>query len=196
MKIKPDDIRKKGFRLRLRGFDIREVDTFLEELSEEYHLLVRKIDTLARLVKSKNREVRQYKERERLIKSTLLEAKKAAAAIKANAQQEAQLIVSDAQSKADAVIQQAESRLQKINGDILELKKRRDRLTLKLSSFLQNQLRTIDLDKELQAQEPKLTEKIVYLKTLPQDRYSPPDEPEEINEDDEAEGDYGHQVSS
>ncbi|MBF0497501.1 MAG: hypothetical protein HQK58_13150, partial [Deltaproteobacteria bacterium] len=88
-----------------------------------------------------------------------------------------------------------ESRLQKINGDILELKKRRDRLTLKLSSFLNNQLRTLDLDKELQALEPKLTEKITYLKTTPQDRDSAPDEPEEINEDDDSEGDYGHLVS-
>ncbi|MCF6289798.1 MAG: DivIVA domain-containing protein [Desulfobacterales bacterium] len=46
MAITPEDIQHQEFQVRLRGFDMDEVDTFLEQVAEELYALLRENDQL------------------------------------------------------------------------------------------------------------------------------------------------------
>ena len=46
MKITPLDIQQQQFKTRLRGFDIREVDTFLDQMAEVFESLLAEKESL------------------------------------------------------------------------------------------------------------------------------------------------------
>jgi len=41
MKITPSEIQQQQFRIRFRGFDVREVDSFLEQIVDEFETMTR-----------------------------------------------------------------------------------------------------------------------------------------------------------
>ena len=52
MAITPEDIQHQEFQVRLRGFDMDEVDTFLEQVAEELYHLRRENDQLRELIRA------------------------------------------------------------------------------------------------------------------------------------------------
>ncbi len=48
MKMTPMEIQQKQFRIRFRGFDVQEVDDFLEHLADEIKTLFRKTQSSRR----------------------------------------------------------------------------------------------------------------------------------------------------
>ena len=72
MKISPLDVRQKQFHLQWRGFNINEVDAFLEEVMAEMEGLVRETHTLREKMEKRDRELAVLREEETTLKQTLL----------------------------------------------------------------------------------------------------------------------------
>jgi cell division initiation protein len=160
MKITPVDVQQKQFRMRFRGFDVHEVDNFLEEIAEALEEFCRENKLQKEEIQRLRREVQQYEEREKSFKRAMMNAQKVLDEMKGNAAKEAELVVSEAEVKAEKILNAAHNRLAQIHEDISELKRQRVQFEVQFRSLLDSYAKVLDVDKEdieaLEAAEDKL----------------------------------------
>jgi cell division initiation protein len=148
MKLTSTDIQHKRFRTRWPGLDPKEVEHFCQELSEEIKTLKVENSDLRKDLLEQEKELREYKEREKTIRAVLLTAHKTAEQTKANAEKEATLIVAEAELQAEKILQAAHQRLARIHDDIAELKRHRIQLETKLRATVETYQHLLDADKD------------------------------------------------
>lgn len=136
------------FRKRLWGYDPHEVDLALQHAVDQIQALKVEAASLRQDFHELERELREYKEREKTIRNVLLSAHKTAEQMKANAEKEAKLIISDGEMKAEKVLQDAHQRLAQLHEDIAELKRQRIQLETKLRSTIEAYQQMLDMQKE------------------------------------------------
>ncbi len=136
MKITPIDIRQQQFRRSLRGLDGREVDSFLNLVSDELETLMRDNNELKEELARSQRRIDEYKERERTLKETMITAQRITDDIKESARKEAEVIISRAEIQAEKIIHAANDRLVKIIEDINEMKRQREQLRTTLGGVI------------------------------------------------------------
>jgi cell division initiation protein len=164
MQLTPLDIQQKQFRLRLlRGYDPKEVESFLSAIADLVSGLLREKDELARELADKHRQLSEHRDREKTLKNTLISAQKAAEQMKANAEKEAKLVISEAEVKAERILNNAHNRLAQIHEDIAELKRQRTQLEMKLRATIETYLKMLDMQKEEEAGLADLESKVKYF---------------------------------
>ena len=73
MRITPMDIREQQFTVKMfRGFDVQEVDTFLEDLAEDYETLLKENQLLKEQLQAMEERARGLEDRERVLQETLV----------------------------------------------------------------------------------------------------------------------------
>ncbi len=164
MKITPLDIQQQRFRVRFRGFDIHEVDVFLERVAEELEMLIRENATLQEGIEGLKREIRQFQGREKTFERAMVNAQKTLDDMKLNAEKEAELIVSEAQVKAEKILNSADGRLYELHSDIGELKRQRAQLEIELRGVLEAHAKLLKMTKEAMETEQRFEEKLKFLK--------------------------------
>jgi cell division initiation protein len=149
MKITPIDIRQQQFSKRLRGLDPREVDSFLNLVSDELEAAVRDNNALKEELARTGRIVEEYRERERALKETMITAQRITDDIKESARKEAEVILSRAELQAEKIIHAANDRLVKIIEDINEVKRQREQLHVILTGVIESHRRLLhEVDEE------------------------------------------------
>ncbi len=153
MKISPMDIQQKQFHLRLKGFDIREVDAFLAEVAEEVEAIIRDQMALKEELHHKELDLQRLREAETTLKNTLLTTQQVIEEMKNNAKKEAELIIREAEDRAEAAMEEAHRRLAQISEEIVSLKRERRIFMEKLRGLIEMHLRLLELDEQEEAQE-------------------------------------------
>jgi cell division initiation protein len=148
IKITPDDIQEKRFPVRFRGFDIREVDLFLEKLSEAFEALTIENGNLKDKIDRLNLEGDGYKKREEIFKRAILNSQKVLDQMKQNAQKSAELIVAEAEVNAEKILNRVHNRLAQLHEDIAELKRQRMQIEVQIRSILESHTKLLDIEKE------------------------------------------------
>ncbi|MGH2628679.1 MAG: DivIVA domain-containing protein, partial [Anaerolineales bacterium] len=74
MKISPMDIQRQTFNQKLRGFDREEVRAYLTLVAEELAAMLRERDGLVHEVQALRSLIDEHRERETILKNTLLTA--------------------------------------------------------------------------------------------------------------------------
>jgi cell division initiation protein len=120
MKITPLDIQQQQFKTRFRGFDIREVDAFLEQMADAFEMLQKGNLDLSEEVRRLSLEIQGYKKREETFKRALLNSQKVLDQMKDNARKSAELIIAEAEVKAEKILNKAHNRLAQLHEDIAE----------------------------------------------------------------------------
>jgi len=93
MRITPIDIRQQQFTLKLfRGFDVQEVDTFLEDVANDYEQLLKENALLKEQLMDLEERARGTAEREKVLQETLVTTQRMVEEWKENARREAQLL--------------------------------------------------------------------------------------------------------
>ena len=162
MKSNSIEIERKRFRTRWLGLDPKEVGLFCQQLGEENHELKVENSALRKDLQAQEKELHEYKEREKTIRAVLLNAHKTAEQTKANAEKEAKLIVAEAELKAEKILQGAHQRLSQIHDDIAELKRHRILLESKLRSTIETYQQLLNMGKEEEGEsEPKSKVKLL-----------------------------------
>jgi cell division initiation protein len=129
MRLTPLDIRQQQFTVRmLRGLDAHEVDTFLDEVAEDYETLLRENALLKEQVAALEERTRGVGDREKALQETLLTTQKLADEIRENARREAQLIVREAELRGDKLMEEARAEEARIRTDLHTLKRARRQL--------------------------------------------------------------------
>jgi cell division initiation protein len=164
MKITPLDIQQQQFRIRFRGFDVREVDSFLEKLVDEFETLIRESANRQSKIQRLRREIEEYRDREKGFKNAMVNAQKALEDMKINAKKEAELIVAEAEMKAEKILSTAHERLTQLHEDISELKRQRMQLEVELGSILEAHRKLLDMSSEAMDAKETSEEKLKYLR--------------------------------
>jgi cell division initiation protein len=148
MKITPLDIQQKQFRVKFRGFDVEEVDSFLEMVREEFEELLRENSRLREELHKMENHLREYKETEMVLKNTLMTTQQMIEEVKGNAQKEAELIVKDAELKADQMMERAQSKAIKIHEDITDMKGIKRHFKEEIRRMVESHIKMLDSTEE------------------------------------------------
>lgn len=101
MTITPQDIQSKQFHVRMRGFDMDEVDKFLEQVAEELLIVSLENKQLLEKIDTMEKELANFRNKEQAFQSAILSAQRISDEMQARSRQEAEEIVITAKKTAE-----------------------------------------------------------------------------------------------
>jgi cell division initiation protein len=140
MKITPVDVRNQEFKRVLRGYDPVEVDTFMDMLATEFEDQLQQAKEMRDRVMELETQMKDYKQIEKTLQQTLLQAQEATGRTYESARREAETIVRDAESRAAKTVEQSYNDVGRLTNQIGELKARRESLVARLRVLLSSEL--------------------------------------------------------
>ena len=153
MKISPMDIQRQSFARRLRGFDRDEVHSYLAIVAEEVAALQRERDALAQQIQSLEGLLDEHRQREAILKNTLLMAQRVSEEIRDNARKQAESALKEAELQADRLLELAQSRAHEVERGILELRAQRTALRTDVRSVVTRLTTLLDLQEEAELED-------------------------------------------
>ena len=144
MKLSPLEIRQISFSKSMRGYSCVEVDTFLEGLADDLEALIRENAGYKEQLEKQARTIAELEKTEGALTDTLVMAQKAMENAKANAHKEGELIIRQAEIRAEEITGEAVRRAAELQGEILELRKKRRFLVEKVRGLIQSLERDLD----------------------------------------------------
>lgn len=139
--LTPLDIENKRFgKQMMNGYNVDEVDDFLDELTLEYGKLYKENAELKTKREELDSDVGKYKNIENTLQNTLVMAQKTADEITAVAKQQAEQIVKDAEYSAKNSVEELNAQIISKQKELEELKKKFDVYKAKMESLLISQL--------------------------------------------------------
>ena len=121
MTLMPEDIQSKQFHVRFRGFDVEEVDGFLEQIAENFLMLLEENRTLKAKIESMTLELESFRKDESSFKSAILSAQKVGDEMKKKSRSDANRLLAQANAEATQLKDEA-------NKEIAALELRVDQL--------------------------------------------------------------------
>lgn len=148
--ITPLDIENKKFSKQMvNGYNVDEVDEFLDELTTDYEKLYKENKELKANAEELHNDVGQYKNIETTLQNTLVIAQKTADEVQNVAKQQAEQIIKDAEYQAKTKIDELNTQVMIKEKEIDELKKQFSVYKAKMESLLISQLELIkDMSEE------------------------------------------------
>ncbi len=147
--LTPLDIENKRFgKQMMNGYNVNEVDDFLDELTLEYGKIYKENAELKEKREELDSDVGKYKNIENTLQNTLIMAQKTADEITAVAKQQAEQIVKDAEFSAKNSVEELNTQIMLKQKELEELKKQFDVYKAKMESLLISQLELLKDIKE------------------------------------------------
>ncbi len=146
--LTPLDIENKRFSKTIKGYNVDEVDDFLDELTIDYEKLYRENSELREQVEKDKKDLEHYKNVEHTLQNTLVMAQTTADDIKSNAQIRADQIIRDAQSEARRATEEITKEEFEIRKRTEELKRQFGVYKAKMEALLISQLELLQDDKK------------------------------------------------
>ena len=148
--ITPLDIENKKFgKQMMNGYNVDEVDDFLDEITTDYEKLYKENAELKRNADELSANMGKYKSLENTLQNTLIMAQTAADEVKNSAKQQAEQIIKDAELSAKTRVDELNSQITIKEKELADLTKQLDVYKAKMESLLISQLELIkDIHKE------------------------------------------------
>ncbi len=146
--LTPLDIENKRFSKSIKGYNLDEVDDFLDQLTIDYEKIYKENNSLKNQVENLQKDLEHYKSVEQTLQNTLIMAQQTADDIKSNAQDRADQIIRDAQSEARRATDEITKEEFEIRKRIEELKRQFGVYKAKMEALLISQLEMLQDNKE------------------------------------------------
>lgn len=147
--LTPLDIENKKFqRQMMNGYNVDEVDDFLDEITVDYEKMYKENTELRAEIERTKEDLERYKNIEQTLQNTLVMAQKTADDIKNNAQDEADGIIRSARSKMQDQVDEITKELDMRRREYSETKKQFDIYRAKMEALLISQLELLKDMKE------------------------------------------------
>jgi cell division initiation protein len=153
MKISPMDIQRQIFGRKLRGYDQDEVRTYLNLVAEEVTALQRERDGLDQEVQTLRLIVDEHRQREGILKNTLLTAQRLSEELKDTARKQGQSVVKEAELQADRLLELAQNRAHEVERGILDLRSHRSSLRTDIRALIIRLTHILDLQEEVEVED-------------------------------------------
>lgn len=148
--ITPLDIENKKFgKQMMNGYNVDEVDEFLDEVTLDYEKLYKENAELKKNADELNLGMGKYKNLETTLQNTLIMAQSAADEVKNAARQQADQIIKDAEFSVRSRVDDLTNQISLKERELTELKKQLDVYKAKVESLLIAQLELLkDINKD------------------------------------------------
>jgi cell division initiation protein len=141
------DIRQQQFTVRMfRGFDVQEVDTFLEDVAQDYEALIKENALLKEQLQVLEDRTRGLEDREKVLQQTLVSTQQFTEEMKEGARREAALILREAELEGEKLLDSNRTEEAMLRNEILQLKRQRRQVAEGLRSTLDMYQRMLDQD--------------------------------------------------
>jgi cell division initiation protein len=141
------DIRQQQFTVRMfRGFDVQEVDTFLEDVAQDYEAMIKENAILKEQLQVLEDRTRGLEDREKVLHQTLVTTQQMTEEMKESARREAALILREAELEGDKLLESNRAEESALRNEILMLKRQRRQVAEGLRATLEMYQRMIDAD--------------------------------------------------
>ncbi len=141
-----ENIQNQQFNQRFRGYDMTEVDAFLDKIAESYLFLTTENGKLQEELTAIKNERNQSLEEEQRFKNAIISAQSFADDIKTKAEKRAARLAEDAKEKSTAILEEAQNEVDTLQSQISSLSGEKNRLKGELRSFLNTCLTRIEED--------------------------------------------------
>ena len=142
MKISPMDIQRQAFARRFRGFD-----------PEEVAALQRERDAFQQEAQSLHGLIEEHREREAILKNTLLTAQRLSEEIRDTARKQGESVVKEAELQADKLLELAQNRAHEVERSILDLRVHRSSLRTDIRALVTRLTHLLDLQEEAEVED-------------------------------------------
>ena len=148
--LTPLDIENKKFsKQMMNGYNVDEVDEFLDQITLDYEKLYKENAELKKSNEELIDSMSQYKAVEETLKSTLIMAQSTAEEVKSVAKKEAEQIIKEAETNARASVATLENEILMKKKELEDVEKQFDVYKAKMESLLISQLELLkEINKE------------------------------------------------
>ena len=147
--LTPLDIENKRFSKTLKGYNVDEVDDFLDQLTVDYEKLYKENADLREQIENSKKDLEHYRNVEHTLQNTLVMAQTTAEDVKKVAQQQADQIVNDAKANAQKQVNDLDNEIIAKRKELEDVKKQFDIYKAKMEALLISQLELLkDINKE------------------------------------------------
>jgi cell division initiation protein len=148
MKMTPLDIQQQQFRVRFRGFDMVEVDNFLDLLANEFEELLKENSQIREEDRRKLERINQLEAGEKELRDTLVAVQRITEEMKNNARKEGELIIEEAKLNARKIVEAAQAQALQIEAEINQLKRQRAEFDASLRATVEMHWRLLESTQE------------------------------------------------
>jgi cell division initiation protein len=146
--ITPLDIQQHQFHIRFRGFDIQEVDGFLDQTARTIDKLYGEIDRLKEENNSLKDANQILTQQEEAARQQVTQAQQIIDQINAGARKSAEAIMAEAELKGEKIINRAYNRLAQVHEDIIRLKTQRMQIEAQIRALIDSHIKLLDMEKQ------------------------------------------------
>jgi cell division initiation protein len=154
MSLTAEDIQTKQFHVRFRGFDIEEVDTFLERVAENFALLNDEKRLLKEKVEKLEMEINEFYSQEKTFQHAIISAQRISDEMQEKSRKEAEARRAAAQEEIDRLRRQSAEEKQTLDQEIAALQQNKSKVKEELRTYLQTYLSWLDQDISLAENTP------------------------------------------
>ena len=144
MSITPMDIQEKEFERAFRGYDIEDVDDFLDQVAKDLEGMIRENSELKEKLSQMEDKNKNYHKLEETMHNAIVVAQETADEVKNNAKREAELIRGEAEGEAKQIVDDARQRANRVLSEQEELFKQAHLFKMRFRAFIEAQLSNLD----------------------------------------------------
>ncbi len=144
--LTPVEIQNRVFKSGGLGYDKKDVDSFMKEISDSYELLYREKMELADKVNVLNDALQNYKTIEKTMQKALLLAQKTAEETQENALRNAHAIEKEAMTKSEIIVSDAKRELERIHQKTVQLCQQYEKYKLQFKNLAAAQIELLETE--------------------------------------------------
>ena len=144
--LKPMDIHNKEFKRVMRGYDVEEVDEFLDEIIVDFEKMQRELDVLKTQISNYSENMNNYREKELSLNNVMLSAQRFADQLTVDAERKAAEIIANAEREAEKIVGSTQEKYNQVLADYAMLANRYNDAKETLRDYFRTQLTILDQD--------------------------------------------------
>ncbi len=144
MTLMPEDIQSKQFHVRFRGFDVEEVDGFLEQVAENFLMLLEENRTLKASIEAMTQELAGFRQDESTFKNAILSAQKVADEMKKKSRSDVNRMLMQANADVTQLKDEANREIAALEARVDQLKGMQVKIMADLRTVLNGYLDQLD----------------------------------------------------
>ncbi|RPI18911.1 MAG: DivIVA domain-containing protein [Ignavibacteriae bacterium] len=151
MRLSAIDIKKQEFRKTFKGYDVNEVEAYLDTVANEVEKLFKEIemhtDKIAQLESERDKlshEIDIYRENEKSFQKAIVKSQDMSEDIMENATKRAELIVKESEIIAQKVKMQAKEEIMNLKQELEELRMKNERIIDDIKNYLEEKLNSVE----------------------------------------------------
>jgi cell division initiation protein len=144
MTLMPEDIQSKQFHVRFRGFDVEEVDGFLEQLAENFLMLLEENRTLKAKIETMTQDIEVFRQDESSFRSAIVSAQKVGDEMKKKSRSDANRLLAQVTAEVTQLRDEANKEVTTLEARVDQLKGMQTKIMGDLRGVLNGYLDQLD----------------------------------------------------